>query len=174
MTFAGKRFAKAAAAAVLAATAAVPVVAQDVPEPGLDLLYRSVVKLGPTIEVGETARGTRRIIPIIGGSFEGPEIKGEILPMGWDWQLDRADGCTELVADYFLRTDDDVVINVVNSGVVCRPADGGLPLPVRTSPVFESPLGKYQWLGEGGYIATLGFDPTATEPAVVITVYRAN
>tara|TARA_A100001391_G_scaffold46046_2_gene27185 strand:- start:69382 stop:69852 length:471 start_codon:yes stop_codon:yes gene_type:complete len=154
---------------------AVPAAAQDASEPGLELLYRSVIKLGPAIEVGETARGMRRIIPIIGGTFEGPEMKGEILPMGWDWQLDRSDGCTELVADYFLRTDDGVVINVVNSGAACMPgADGTPPPPVRTSPVFEAPLGKYEWLSKGGYIGTLGFDPTLEEPEVVITVYRAN
>lgn len=142
-------------------------------EPGLELLYRSVVKLGPAIEVGQTGRGMRRIIPIIGGTFEGPNMRGEILPMGWDWQLDRADGCTEIIADYFLRTDDGVVINVVNSGALCRPGADG-PVPARTSPVFEAPLGKYEWLGKAGTIGTLGFDPGADGPAVVITVYRAR
>ena len=144
-------------------------------EPGLELLYRSTVTLGQAITVGETSRGTRRIIPITGGTFEGPGIRGEILPMGWDWQLDRADGCTEIIADYFLRTDDGVVINVVNSGVLCGgPAADGTPRPVRTSPVFEAPLGKYEYLSQGGYIGTLGFDPAAQVPAVVITVYRSN
>lgn len=165
-------------AAAAASIAAVPVAAQDAPspagEPGLELLYRSVVTLGPAIEVGQTGRGMRRIIPITGGTFEGPNIRGEILPMGWDWQLDRADGCTEIIADYFLRTDDGVVINVVNSGALCRPADGGMPTPIRTSPVFEAPIGKYDWLSKGGYIGTLGFDPTSEVPAVVITIYRAN
>lgn len=155
------------------ALAPVTALAQDVPEPGLELLYRSVVTLGPAIEVGETARGMRRLIPITGGTFEGPAMRGEILPMGWDWQLDRSDGCTEIIADYFLRTDDGVVINVVNSGALCRPGEDG-PVPVRTSPVFEAPLGRYEWLGKGGYIGTLGFDPAAEVPAVVITVYRAN
>jgi hypothetical protein len=150
--------------------------AQDAPTaPGLELLYRSVVKLGTVIDVGETARGQRRIIPITGGTFEGPRMRGEILPMGWDWQLDRADGCTELVADYFIRTDDGVVINVVNTGALCRPgADGAPSQAPRTSPVFEAPRGAYEWLGQGAYIGTLGFDPAVTEPHVVITVYRSN
>lgn len=168
------------AAATMALLAATAVSAQDAPpasppEPGLELLYRSYVKLGPAVDAGNTARGHRRFIPIVGGHFEGPNIRGEILPMGWDWQLDRADGCTELKADYFLRTDDGVVINVVNTGVICRPgADGTPPPPIRTSPVFEAPLGKYQWLSQGGYIGTLGGDRTSSEPHVVITIYRSN
>ena len=165
------------AAALLLAT---PAAAQDAPrppatEPGLEVLYRSVVKLQPAIDVGETALGHRRIIPIVGGTFEGPNIRGEILPMGWDWQLDRSDGCTQIIADYFLRTDDGVVINVVNSGALCRPQAGGVaPPPVRTSPVFEAPRGKYEYLSQGAYVGTLGFDPTVTEPHVVITIYRSN
>jgi hypothetical protein len=158
-------------AAVAGLALSTPVMAQE--DPGLELLYRSVVKLGESIQVGETARGARRIIPIIGGTFEGPDIRGEILPMGWDWQLDVEGGCTQIIADYFLRTDDGAVINVVNSGALCRPGENG-PRPVRTSPVFEPPLGKYQYLGEGGFIGTLGFDPSVEEPHVVITVYRAN
>jgi hypothetical protein len=160
------------AAATIAAMGA-PAAAQDAP-PGLELLYRSVVTLGPAVQVGQTARGMRRFIPITGGTFEGPTMRGEILPMGWDWQLDRADGCTEIIADYFLRTDDGVVINVVNSGALCRPGADGVAPPVRTTPVFEAPLGKYDWLGKGGYIGTLGFDPSSEVPSVVITVYRAN
>jgi hypothetical protein len=143
-------------------------------DPGLELLYRSVVKLSPAVEVGQTPLGERRFIPIIGGTFEGPEMKGEILPMGWDWQLDRSDGCTQIRADYFIKTDDGVVINVVNTGALCRPQPGEAPVPVRTSPVFEAPVGKYGWLNKGAYIGTLGVDPQAKEPAVVITIYKAN
>jgi hypothetical protein len=40
-----------------------------------------------------------------------------------------------------LRTDDGVVINVINKGVACRSTDGQT-VSVRTLPVFEPPLGK--------------------------------
>lgn len=153
--------------------------AQETPpppaDPELELLYRSVVTLGEVIPVGETPRGVRRIIPITGGTFEGPAMSGEILPMGWDWQLDRSDGCTDIVADYFLRTDDDVVINVVNSGTLCMPVPGeDPPPPVRTSPVFEAPLGQYDWLTRGSFVGTLGFDPSIQQPHVIITVFHAK
>ncbi len=168
---------KGAIVAAIMLACAGPAAGQGAPpadEPGLELLYRSVVKLSPAVQVGKTSRGERRFIPIVGGTFEGPKIKGEILPMGWDWQLDRPDGCTELKADYFIKTEDGVIINVVNTGVLCRPEPGGAPVPNRTSPVFEAPIGKYDWLNKGAYIGTLGIDPGIKEPAVVITIYKAN
>ena len=45
----------------------------------------------PTREIGRTPYGMRRRIPIIGGTFEGPRIRGRVLPGGADWQLQRAD-----------------------------------------------------------------------------------
>jgi hypothetical protein len=158
----------------LAATLTVPGAAQDAPEPGLEFVFEEIVKLEPATEVGQTVRGKRRIIPIVGGRFEGPSIKGEVMPGGWDWQLDRADGCTDVVADYFLKTDDGVVINIRNTGTICLPKDGGAPAPVRTHPVFEPPLGKYQWLGEQTFVGTLGLAPPSEGPAVRIRIYRAK
>jgi hypothetical protein len=158
--------------ALAAPAAAQPAGPPAPPDPELALLSRSVEKLGPGGQVGKTPKGERRFIPIFGGTFEGAQMKGEILPMGWDWQVDLADGCSHIRADYFLKTDDGVVINVVNSGALCRPAEGAAPIPARTSPVFEAPLGKYEWLNKGAYIGTLGFDPTVKEPAVIITIYR--
>lgn len=142
--------------------------------PGLELLYRSVVTLSPAVEAGETPLGQRRFIPITGGTFEGPKMKGEILPMGWDWQLDTKDGCTHLTADYFLKTDDGVIINIVNTGAICGETPTRAAMPIRTSPVFEAPLGKYDWLNGGAYVGTLGFDQNEPQPSVIITVYKAN
>lgn len=142
--------------------------------PELEFVFEETVTLGPVIDVGETARGHRRIIPITGGRFEGPDLRGEIMPGGWDWQLDRADGCTDVVADYFIKTDDGVVINVRNTGTICRAKEGQPPIPVRTHPVFEPPLGKYQWLGEQTFVGTLGMAPASEGPAVRIGFYRVK
>lgn len=159
--------------ALLAATAPVRISAQDEPPaPGLEFAFEEIVTLGQGIPVGETPRGVRNIVPITGGTFEGPGIKGEIVPGGWDWQLTRTDGCTEIVADYMLRTDDGVVINIVNEGVLCPPADG-VVRPVRTYPRFEAPLGKYEWLNSTAFIGTLEMATGLDEPAVKIRIYRA-
>jgi hypothetical protein len=157
---------------VLAAVAAT-VAAQDAPAPTLEFAFQETVKLGQALEVGKTARGQRRIIPITGGHFEGPQIKGQVMPGGWDWQLTRPDGCTDVKADYFLKTDDGVVINVVNTGEIC-PGEQGAPAPVRTHPVFEPPLGKYEWLGRQAFVGTLGMAPASEGPAVLIRFYRVK
>jgi hypothetical protein len=147
--------------------------AQDAPAPTVEFVFQETVTLGKAVEVGKTIRGERRIIPITGGHFEGPSIKGEIVPGGWDWQLTRSDGCTDVKADYFLKTDDGVVINVVNTGEIC-PGEKGAPAAVRTHPVFEPPLGKYEWLGRQAFVGTLGMAPASAGPAVLIRFYRVK
>ncbi|MEO0031736.1 MAG: hypothetical protein RIS94_1494 [Pseudomonadota bacterium] len=142
-------------------------------EPGLEFAFEETVTLDANLPVGPTPLGTRNIVPITGGTFEGPGIRGTVVGGGWDWQLRRADGCLQIKADYMLRTDDGAVINVVNTGVSCRAKDP--QAVVRTHPVFEAPLGKYDWLSQGCFIATL--DP-ATLPdgrrAVRIRFYRVT
>jgi hypothetical protein len=87
---------------------------------------------------------------------------------GWDWQLLRADGCTELEADYMLRADDGTVINVINKGVACPNQ------PVRTLAVFEAPVGKHDWLSKAVFVGMLVPDRTAPGPAVKIRFYRVR
>ena len=141
--------------------------------PTLEFAFEEIVTLGEATSPGDTARGGRLIIPITGGTFEGPEIRGTVVPGGWDWQLRRADGCTDVEADYFLRTDDGVVINVVNKGVIC-PGEGGALRPVRTHPVFEAPRGKYEWLSQAAFVGTLEPAPPSAGPAVKIRFYRVR
>lgn len=135
---------------------AMPAAAQQLP--ALEFAFAETVTLGEAISVGQTTRGERFIIPITGGTVEGPGIRGTVLPGGWDWQLVRPDGCKELVADYFLKTDDGAIINVVNEAVICPPREGEQP-SVRTQASFEPPLGKYEWLGRSAFVGVLEVEP---------------
>ena len=81
-------------------------------------LLAIIIPTSGMINVGESKRGTRRIIPIIGGTFCGPKIKGEILPGGDDWQLVRPDGDTELYARYLLKTNDGYIFQIVNQALI--------------------------------------------------------
>jgi hypothetical protein len=160
-----------------AATAAPTMTPLAVPAPApaaaptLEFAFEETVNLGPETSVGKTGLGERIIIPIIGGTFSGPGIKGTILSGGWDWQLVRADGCRQIKADYMLLTDDGVAINVVNTGALC----GGQNRVFRTHPVFEAPVGKYQWLSQNTFIGTLDQAKQADGgPAVHIRFYKVN
>ena len=51
--------------------------------------------VGPPRDIGTTPRGTRRFYSAIGGSFEGPRLRGQVLPDGGDWLLMRSDGVLE-------------------------------------------------------------------------------
>ena len=152
-----------------AAGLASPAVSQGGPnEPKLEYAFEETVSLGEKISAGTTPLGERFIIPITGGTFEGPDLKGTIMPGGWDWQLKRADGCLEVKAGYFLKTDDGVIINVVNVGLICPGT------PVRTHPKFEAPLGKYEWIGRSSFVGTL--EPVMRDgklEAVHIRFYKA-
>lgn len=159
---------------LIAGVAATQSAAADSPEPRLEFAFEELVTLAPAMSPGKTPYGNRNIIPITGGTFEGPGIKGTVVPGGWDWQLVRADGCVDVHADYMLKTDDGVIINVVNDGVLCMPRPGEAAVPARTTPRFEAPLGKYEWLGRTAFIGTLDIAKGPKgEPAVKIRFYKA-
>lgn len=149
-----------------------PALAEAPAEPSLSFAFEEVVELAGEIRPGRTPLGGRNIVPITGGRFEGPGIKGTVLPGGWDWQLERSDSCLQIKAEYFLKTDDGVVIAITNTGVACKPEEGK-PLAIRTHPVFEAPVGKYDWLNRATFIGTLVPD-NGKVPAVRIGFYQVN
>jgi hypothetical protein len=86
----------------------------DAPAPRLELIFAANVSVGPPLDCGDVGKGARRIVPITGGEFSGPNIRGKVLPGGADWQILRGDGVSELEARYTLQTDDGALINVRN------------------------------------------------------------
>lgn len=147
-------------------------------KPRLEFVFEEVVTLGAGMNPGATPMGERYIIPITGGSFEGPGdgsgFKGIILPGGWDWQLKRSDGCTWAYADYMLKTDDGTIINVRNQGPLCPQKDPASPAPILLTPIFEAPLGRYQWLNQAAFVNRLDIITHEGKPAVRIRFYRAG
>ena len=85
--------------------------------PGLDFVFEARVTVGPPQDIGNVGKGGRRIVPITGGEFSGPQMRGEVLPGGADWQVLRSDGVAELEARYTLRTADGALIYVRNHGL---------------------------------------------------------
>jgi hypothetical protein len=123
------------------------------------------VKIGPTLELGTSADGIRRMVSILGGEFDGPQISGLVLSGGADWQRVDSDGLTFVDAHYAIETNDGVRIEVRNQGVrhgapgvLERIASGATVAPdeyyFRSSPRFYPPAGKYEWLKRAVFIAT--------------------
>lgn len=85
-------------------------------DPALEFLARFHVTVGPAQDFGHTPWGGRRVIDITGGHFDGPNLRGQIIPGGADWQLIRSDGSTTIDTRYSLRTDDGANIHIRTSG----------------------------------------------------------
>jgi len=85
--------------------------------PALRFAFAIKAKVGPVQDLGQTARGHRRIIDIVGGEVHGPRLTGEILPGGADWQIVRPDGTIEVVARYTIRSDAGALVYVQNEGL---------------------------------------------------------
>ena len=135
------------------------------PSPGLIFEFEVRAQLGTPIEVGQVPRGRRRIIPIVGGTFAGPRLKGRVLNQGADWQIVRADGFTEIDTRYLLETDSKHLIYVQNAGmrdaapdVLAKLAAGELVdsklVYFRTVPAFETSAPELQWLMRSVFVAT--------------------
>ena len=82
--------------------------------PKLEFVFAGHVTVDKPLDIGDVAKGGRRIIPIAGGEFSGPQIRATVLPGGADWQVLRHDGVAELEARYTLRSDDGALIYVRN------------------------------------------------------------
>ena len=58
----------------------------------LELLFDITAQIAPPIFIPDTPDGTRVVVHVTGGKFEGPRVKGAVLASGADWFLVRADG----------------------------------------------------------------------------------
>ena len=111
------------------------------------------LNISGALSSGTTPQGKRTIIPITGGTFTGPDIRGVIIPGGADYQLEQ-NGRTTLEAIYSIKTDDNVIIHVRNRGIIARDKDS---FYFKTSPQFEAPVdSKYAWLNNAVFICAPG------------------
>jgi len=74
-------------------------------------------------KIGQVPHGTRATAPVTGGQFEGPRLRGKVLPGGGDWTLLRGDGVLELDLRITLETDDGALIHLTSFGLRHGPPD---------------------------------------------------
>lgn len=137
--------------------------------PRTEFVYEAVCDLSPRLELGMSPYGERRMVPIVGGTFEGPGLKGTVLPGGADRQLVRRDGAVSLDAVYELKTDDGIIISVRNR-VLSRQQSDGARYAYSTLDIV-APEGRYGWINDFVYVGTLNSLRPQRE-AVVIRVYK--
>jgi hypothetical protein len=136
--------------------------------PKTEFVYEAIFDLDPTVDLGNGPLGGRRIVPIIGGVFQGPKLKGKVIPTGGaDRQLIRKDGVRMLDALYELQTDDGAVLTIHNKVTIAPRPDG-------TTYAFSkiditAPEGPYDWMNRLVYIGTL--HSLRPQPKVLIRVY---
>ena len=109
------------------------------------------------IDLGITPHGIRQVIYIKGGTFEGPKIKGVVLPGGGDWFVRRDDQMVEVDVRCVLRTDDNQLLyfrlrglNEMTAEVAIKAISGqsidSSKYYFRVTMVIETGSPKYAWL----------------------------
>src|SRR5262249_17891012 len=122
------------------------------------------VLAAPPQKLGTVPHGIRTIIPVIGGDFEGPRLRGKILPGGGDWLVLRSDGVLELDLRITLEHHDHALFKMTFQGLRHGPPEviaalgrGEVVDPAsyyfRTVPRFETSTEKYAFLNR---IVTVG------------------
>lgn len=125
------------------------------------------VKVGNPLKIGRVEEGELTLIPITGGAFAGPKLRGRVMPGGADWNTRISANASHVCARYWIRTDDGAVICVHNEGIL-YPGDD--PDGFRTTPSFLCDLdGPCAFLMRGRYAGTL---KGAGEGAVDVGIWR--
>jgi hypothetical protein len=105
-----------------------------------EFLLDLVIDGGPPHQIG----ADRLIVPVTGGTFEGPKLKGTLVSPGGDWITRRSDGTAVLDARFVLQTDDAQKISMTVQGINYTPPGG--TQYVRILSLFQTGAAKYDWL----------------------------
>ena len=142
------------------------------PMPRLTPVYRLEATLGEPLDLGDTIQGHRRVVPLTGGTFTGPELNGELVPgASADWQIVLPDGTALGDVRYTLQTDDGDLLLVRSRGVRHGPADVLARLArgedvdpseytFRTSTQIETAAAGLDWLNKGVFVSVGGRQAT--------------
>jgi hypothetical protein len=143
------------------------------PAPSLTRVYRLEATVGELLDLGDIAQGRRRIVPLTGGTFAGPELSGTLLPgSSADWQIVLPDGTALGDTRSTLQTNDGALLDVQSRGVrhgspevlarLARSEDvDATEYTFRTSTQIETAAPELDWLNKGVFISVGGRRPGA-------------
>jgi hypothetical protein len=138
------------------------------------LLMTMRIAAAPSQKLGTVPHGNRTVVPVTGGHFEGPRLRGEILSGGGDWLLLRSDNVLELDLRITLETDDHALIYMTFQGLRHGPPEviaalgrGGVvdraSYYFRTLPRFETSTESYAFLNR---MVTVGVGEARPDGAI--------
>ena len=93
------------------------------PAPALVPMTQIRCEVGPLVSLGMAKYGERRYVPLGAGTVQGPELNGTLVEGGVDWQVQRADGVTDIAAHYVIRTRDGALVEVQSEGMRHGPTE---------------------------------------------------
>ena len=141
------------------------------PDPCLTKVYRLEAILGQPLDVGTIAQGRRRIVPLTGGTFAGPELNGKLLPgASADWQILMTDGTALGDIRYTLQTDRGDLLYVQSRAVRHGSADvlarlgrgenvDASEYTFRAATQIETAAVDLDWLNKGVFVSVAGRQP---------------
>jgi uncharacterized protein DUF3237 len=143
-------------------------VINELPNPVLTQVYRVKAVLGAPLDFGDVLAGHRRVVPLVGGTFTGPELNGNLLPSGSaSWRIVLPDGTALAEIRYTLQTDRGALLYVRSSGV----GPGNCEMAARLGRGEDVDLGEHlfhavtrietaapylDWLNKGVFVTVAG------------------
>ena len=140
----------------------------ELPDPVLTQVYRLKAVMGPPLDFGDVLVGHRRVVPLVGGVFTGPELNGTLLPGGSaSWQIVVPDGTARAEIRYTLQTNGGALLYVrssgvgqVNSEVATRAGRGADVDPgarlFHAATRVETAAPDLEWLNKGVFVTVAG------------------
>lgn len=137
-------------------------------DPRLSFVFHLEASLAEPLELGQTEQGHRRIVPLTGGTFTGPELRGTLVPgTSADWQTILDDGTALGDIRYTLRTDTGDLLYVQSRSVrhgsaqvLARLGRGEGVDPseytFRTNTQIATGAPQLDWLNKGVFVGVAG------------------
>lgn len=123
----------------------------ELPDPVLTQVYCLKAVAGPPTDFGEVLAVRRRVVPLVGGTFTGPELNGSLLPGGSEsWQV-LPDGTASAEIRYTLQTDCGALLYVRSNGASQMHGETDEPL-LRATTHIETAAPYLDWLNKSVFV----------------------
>ena len=142
--------------------------------PQMEFAFTVSINLTPPVWLKPSSMGAVRAgVWAADGTFEGPRIRGRVLPMSsGDFPLVRPNGVIDFDARYFLEADDGTPIYLQSRGYRWAEGEAAEKMArnedvphdqyyMRVSPKFDVPEGPHDWLARHVFIGVAEKVPRA-------------